>query len=136
MAFLEKDKTEKDKKRKEDDSEWDKRKIGIFLIVLFLLFGLGFYLRGVFLPATTEDVKSASVAPKTTKDITDTLSSDVPTNMQDKVNQIQQSVNNLNVNDIASSSPQVQKVLNDIRALQDYPKNQAKQACINICNQL
>jgi hypothetical protein len=35
--------------------------------------------------------------------------------------------------EVASSSPQVQKILNDIKALQQYPANQIKDLCRKIC---
>ena len=56
--------------------------------------------------------------------------------IQDKLGAIQQEVNNLNVADIASSSPQVKKIIEDLQSLQDYPKNQAKDVCTKICSGL
>jgi hypothetical protein len=34
--------------------------------------------------------------------------------------------------EIASSSPQMQKILNDIKSLEQYPANQAKEFCRQI----
>lgn len=54
--------------------------------------------------------------------------------VQDRINTIRREVTNLNISEIASSSPQVQKVLEDIKSLEQYPKNQAKDLCQKICN--
>lgn len=61
------------------------------------------------------------------------LESGIKNNLQDKLNNIKNQVNNLNVSDLASSSPQLKKVIQDIEELKDLPKNQAKEACYNIC---
>ncbi len=56
--------------------------------------------------------------------------------VQDQLKVIQQEVSNINVADIASSSPQVKKVIEDLQSLQDYPRNQAKDVCTKICSGL
>lgn len=60
-------------------------------------------------------------------------SREVQAAVEDKVEDIKREVGNLKVEDIATSSPQVQKILKDIQALQQYPKNQAKELCENLC---
>ncbi|MFH1832589.1 MAG: hypothetical protein ABH816_00280 [Candidatus Levyibacteriota bacterium] len=56
------------------------------------------------------------------------------TDVSQKIKSIQNEANNLNLEEIASSSPQMQKVVNDIRSLGNYPKNQAKEMCQKICD--
>lgn len=56
--------------------------------------------------------------------------------LQQKLADIQQQVSKLNIADIASASPQVQKLIKDLNALKDYPSNQAKDICQKICSGL
>ena len=51
----------------------------------------------------------------------------------EKIESLKQDVRGLNIVEIASSSPQVQKILNDIKFLEQYPANQAKEICKKIC---
>lgn len=64
------------------------------------------------------------------------VSSTLQTNMEQKLADFKKEVSSLNVSDLASSSPQIKKVIEDIQALQQLPKNQAKEACYNICRGL
>lgn len=56
--------------------------------------------------------------------------------VQTKIEELKKEAAKVDVQEIASSSPQVQKVLNDLKALENAPKNQAKQTCQQICNSL
>lgn len=56
--------------------------------------------------------------------------------VQEKINDIKDQVINLNAQEVASSSPQIQKVIDDIKGLEKYPKDQAKNMCQQICNGL
>ncbi len=62
--------------------------------------------------------------------------SNLKTNIQDQFNAIKQEASNINLAEIASSSPQVQKVIEDIKAIQNLPKDQAKGFCEQICSGL
>lgn len=42
----------------------------------------------------------------------------------------------LSVNDVASSSPQVKKLIDDLEALQEIPKNRARQLCQELCKRI
>lgn len=56
--------------------------------------------------------------------------------LKEKLEGIKRDVEKLTIDDVASSSPQLQKVVNDLKTLQEYPKNQVKEACLNICSGL
>jgi len=56
--------------------------------------------------------------------------------VQNQIQQIQQQVTHLNVNDIATASPQVQQVLQQLQQLPAGPVGQVKEACMRLCGQL
>jgi hypothetical protein len=58
----------------------------------------------------------------------------IKNSVADQLNNLKSEAQNVDLVEIASSSPQVQKVINDLKALQDYPKNQVKATCEQICN--
>ena len=51
-----------------------------------------------------------------------------------QIDSIKEQAVNIDTSEIASSSPQIQKLINDLKSLQDYPKSQIKKACEQICN--
>lgn len=61
---------------------------------------------------------------------------DLQKNVETKLNELKKEVNHINVVEVATSTPAVQKVINDLKNLQDLPQNQAKQACLKICDGL
>lgn len=60
-------------------------------------------------------------------------SKDIQKDVEKKLEAIKEEVTNLKPLDVATSSPQVQKILNDIKTLEQYPRNQAREICENIC---
>jgi hypothetical protein len=119
----------KEKKQK-NESEWDKKKIVIFSIVVIVLLFLGLTLKDSILgssykvPGITQKINN--INPQI----------NVKKNVQDQINALQEEASNINLVDVATSSPQVQKVINDLKTLKDYPNNQLKQTCMNICGKL
>ncbi|MDO8639547.1 MAG: hypothetical protein Q7R53_01345 [bacterium] len=130
---------------------WDKKKI-IFAItiILFILAG-GFILKNLLLGKgeslnlnpknfSLESVKGLSTKKeepvKENKENSISLpsASSLQTNLQQKIDSIKQEVNSLKIEDVASSSPQIQKIVDDIKSLESYPKNQAKEMCQKVCN--
>lgn len=63
-------------------------------------------------------------------------SSVLESGIREKINSLRKQVNDLNAVEIASSSPQVQKILKDIKDLEQYPRDQAKEACQKLCSNL
>lgn len=121
------------KKRKAgEEIEWDKKKIILFLIAAIALIGIGFELKTIiFGDSTTPTAVKTDVKGASTENVPS-----IKKGIQDQINNLKSEAQNINVVDVATSSPQVQKVINDLKGLQDYPKNQLKATCENICNGL
>jgi ABC-type transport system involved in cytochrome bd biosynthesis fused ATPase/permease subunit len=111
---------------------WNKKKIIITAIILALLIAGGFYLRirilGQNSSQMAESVKGAATQEVSVQDIKEGVQEAV----KEKIDNLKAQVSNLNVSEIASSSPQVQKIINDIKSLGQYPANQAKEFCKQI----
>lgn len=137
----------------EEQETWDKKKIIVFLIVIVVLVIGGFYLKTKYLgdlqkqsiipSKSSQEVAGESIEGSGAKDsITNSkesfssIPSSIKNNVQEKLDSIKQQITNLNAVDIATSSPQVQKILNDIKTLEQYPGNQAKEMCQKICSSL
>lgn len=71
---------------------------------------------------------SSQVGTQTTTKIRETV--------QEKISTLQDEVKKIDVTEVASSSPQIQKVLQDLQNLQQYPNSKAKEVCENICKSL
>ncbi len=56
--------------------------------------------------------------------------------VEQRIETIRQQIVNLSPSDVASSSPQVQRIIQDLRNLQQYPTNQAREMCENLCKSL
>jgi hypothetical protein len=120
------------KEAPKEDLPWDKKKILLFLIAAAILIGIGFEAKDFILGAS-----STPQAPVVKPDIKGTATQVIPNiknSVQDQLNTLKSEAQNVDLVEIASSSPQVQKVINDLKALQDYPKNQVKATCEQICN--
>lgn len=125
---------------KKEEIEWDKKKIFLFLFSsIFLIlsaYGLKIMLLG-------EDLKPASFSSSKIKtDVkgestsVQSLPQDIKKNIQEEINSLKNEASNINLIEIASSSPQVQKVINDLKAIQNYPSTQLKETCEKICSGL
>lgn len=130
---------------------WDKKKIIVTFVICLGLFVAGYGAKVFVLdkfnqssptvssvPPSVEGASTdSSGTPQPSIDTSAAISvPDVKATAQQKLNDIKSQVDNLSVDDIASSSPQVQKVINDLKSLQDYPKDQVKQMCDNLCKSL
>ena len=128
---------------------WSIPKIVIGVVSLVSVVGRGIYIKQNYFAGSTPQQKTAVKGVSVTKDNSSgsaddkkpsSLSNFSPANIrsdiQSKVDVIKQQITNLDPAEVASSSPQVQKILNDFKSLQDYPKNQAKEMCENICKNL
>lgn len=125
-------------KEKKEEIQWDKKKIILALIVAILLIGIGFELKSVFLGESSIPVKevsqnsNAQIKGASTTDLTNGIKQ----SFSDNINSIKAQAQNIDIAEIASSSPQVQKVISDLKGLKDLPKNEIKSACEKICNGL
>lgn len=115
--------------KEEDQRDWDTKKILIaFIVVCFLIFA-ALSLKDSFSPVDKVDIKGVSdIVPEKNPQV-----SNATQRVRERIDEIKEDVNNLNVVDVATSSPQIQKVINDIKALENLPRDQAKSACEKIC---
>ncbi len=123
-----------------EEATWDKRKILMAFIGLGLILLIGFKTLGPDKKVTNGNVSPSveikGVQTKDTNQNDQTLPENIQKNVEQKLNNLKREVNNINVVDVTTSSPAVQKVINDIKSLQTLPESQAKQACFKICNGL
>jgi len=113
-----------------NESEWDKKKIIFFSVLIIVLLILGFMLKDSILGKSYKVADSSQSVKGVSTQI------DIKKNVQDQINSLREEAGNINLVDVATSSPQVQKVINDLKALKDYPNNQLKQSCMSICSKL
>src|SRR6185312_3377779 len=140
-------KTEFPSEEDELEEVWDFRKIGIGIVILVILLLGGYIAKRLILgqsispQAMVPKIPSLqTVLGKSTQNTNNAqpvnVSFSLPTqqDVQQKMNQIQQQVTHLNVADVASSSPQIQAVLQQIQNLPGASTNQVKQECYRICD--
>ncbi len=113
------------------EESWNKTRIAI-AIILILLIITAFGLKTNFLLPLSQNNSKPS-QPSSAKGAS---TQDELPNIGNAIESVKKEISNINVNEIASSSPQIQKVLNDIKNLQSYPANQVKETCFKICNGL
>ncbi|MDP3726900.1 MAG: hypothetical protein Q8Q96_01125 [bacterium] len=122
-----------------EEESWDVKKILIGILILFFLAGTA-YAAKTFLFDKQKKAAVAGISVEREKVFIPTKSQSFflpsQSDVQQKINEIRQDVVKLNVSEIASSSPQVQKIIDDIKSLQEYPRNQAKDICQQICSGL
>lgn len=115
---------------------WDIKKVTIFAIVLLAL-GAGLMYKfkdQKFLPQG--EVRGTQAQKQEKPNVEVPSFADLQTTFEEKLVDIREDAENINVEEVASSSPQIQKVINDIKNLQNYPRSQAKEACFSICENL
>jgi len=127
------------------EESWNRKRIFLGLIFLAILIA-GLAAFKSFVLDKNQNLPQNSVAknPKSVQGAsTDTNSpsqnnpaSGLKTNIADQLNTIKQEASSINLAEIASSSPQVQKVIDDIKSIQNLPKDKAKSFCEQICSGL
>ncbi len=128
-------KTRRAEKKEEDELVWDKKRIVIAIVlVLFILFGVR-QVKGMFFPNTNilgeSTIKKASEIDRPEVDGAGTS---LESNVSSKFDDIKNNIVNLDPEEVASSSPQIQKVLNDIQGIKNLPADQARNTCMKICS--
>lgn len=112
----------------QEQVSWDYRKIALGLLILGIIGWFGYQM-------TKSTGKVAGV--KTVKQERTQTKVAVPNiDLQEKITDITEQISNLDMQEVAASSPQVQKVLKDMEGLKDLPKNEAKNACMQLCSSL
>ncbi len=123
----------------EERESWDLRKIIAFLLLIVIL-GLSF--KSLVLDKkglenfTRKSIGVAGVSTTQQPPSNQNSSNELKKGVESKLNDLKNEVNQINVVEVATSTPAVQKVLNDIKGLQNLPQSEAKNACLKICNGL
>lgn len=122
-------------KKEEKNEQWDIKKILITLFFVVVAFLVVIEVKKVFLPnvhvlGLSGETKAVVKKPDVKAPV------DVQSIVGDKIDEVKNTVNNLNAQEVATSSPQIQKVLHDIQGIKDLPADQAKQQCLRICQGL
>lgn len=125
------------KKTKKDEEEliWDKKRLLIGIgIILIVIIGT-WEIKGRYYPDTN------ILGESTIKNVSDLEKPDIQSpglDLQSRVNstinEVRGSVENLDPEEVASSSPQIQKVLRDIQGIKNLPTDKARDACYRICS--
>lgn len=123
-----------------NNETWNKKRIFI-VFFLIILFGIGAYFFKTEIlgekinffatksPKIPESVKGVSV-----KDEGPSLN--IQKAVKEKIEDLKQRASGIDVAEIASSSPQIQKLIKDLSSIKDYPANQAKEICEKVCGNL
>lgn len=113
---------------------WNKKKIFVAVFLLILLMIGGYFFRDrIFGENPLQQLKSVKGTSIKENSPLPEFKMNVQEAVKEKINSLKQEVLGLNVLEIASSSPQVQKILQDIKSLEQYPINQAQEICKKIC---
>lgn len=135
---------------------WDIRRIVIgILVATTSLVGVGYGVKSFLLDkkenqavrgkeATSGRVEGLRVEEDTAPKEDPSKKSQLPlvpsaslqTTIEQRLEDIRKDAAKIDVLEVASSSPQVQKIIKDLRALEQYPRSQAKDICENICKGL
>lgn len=123
-----------DDQEEEEALEWDKRKIIIAAVVILILIVGGIFTKKFILGDAT--APQQSVQGISTQSSPDTSLLPSQEDLKKQVAALEAKASSLSLQDVASSSPQVQDILQQLKNLPSSPSSVVKAACINICNGL
>lgn len=135
---------------------WDKKRIFAGLLAIVLLIGIAYSVKTFVLGKNANvplqkfigNQSKGNVEGVQTKSEENNVAKPQPTSVsipsvnnlqveaQKKLENVKQEISSLSIADLASSSPQVRKIIEDVQNLEQAPRNQAKEACYNICKGL
>lgn len=117
------------------EQSWNKKRILITILATLAVGGALYAFRGSIFPQSflqnnkkENSLKKSVLSQKSEPDLQQIL--------EKQIESIKKETGNINIEEIASSSSQVQKIINDIKNLQNLPKDKAKEACYKICSGL
>jgi hypothetical protein len=127
----------KPKKKEEDnDWQWDRKRLFILAIVLFVLV-IGFLeFKDKILPENSSILGESAKIEEVEKPQIKTPQINFSRDVESVLGEVKNSIENLSPEEVASSSPQVQKVLKDIEQIKNLPANQARDACMKLCSSI
>lgn len=120
---------------------WDIKKI-LVVLVLSVVAALSFktFVLDQKNPENSNNrsinVKGAGTSQVPSFSSTSAPAEEIKKGIENKLTELSKEANNINVVDIATSTPAVKKILNDLKNLQNLPQSSAKDACFKICNGL
>lgn len=119
---------------------WNKKRIFIaFFLIMLLGIGAYFFKTKILSSESPKSVKGMSVeenkSSKTNEAKID-IQEAVKDTVKEKLEELRKEAMKIDVAEIASSSPQIQKLIKDISSIKDYPANQAKEICEKVCGNL
>lgn len=127
----------------EGKEEWNKKRILIAIVIVAILLGIGTYwlkngVLGTVQELAKKTVQGASSGKENTvkqlgKGVSQDNSSALQTAIQEKLGELKKEVDRLNIAEVATASPQIQKIIKDLNSVKDYPVNEAKELCRQIC---
>ena len=126
------------KKEEESTEQWDKKRIIISaFFVIVAIFAVN-EIKTAFFPSKNGVLGQATqVTPGPIKKPDIELPRfNVVNEVGSKINEIKNNINSLDPKEVASSSPQIQKVLRDMEGIKDLPSNEAKSMCMKICSEI
>ncbi|PIP74471.1 MAG: hypothetical protein CO135_00990 [Candidatus Levybacteria bacterium CG_4_9_14_3_um_filter_35_16] len=115
------------------NKEWDLKKLILALFILVGILILVLFFKFYFFANEDNITQVAKVQEKRVKGIS---TENIQKVVQEKVDLIKEQADQINVTDIATSSPQMQKLIKDIKSLEGYPSSQARSMCENLCKSL
>ncbi|MBI2032497.1 MAG: hypothetical protein HYV38_02915 [Candidatus Levybacteria bacterium] len=119
--------------QKKIEESWDRKKVFLALSLVIILLIFGFFGSNRYFGQPKTEVKGDAIKEEVKKTI-EKPNINIKRDLESKVNAIREDVDSLDVKEVASSSPQIQKVLNDIKSIQNLPSNEAREACMKICS--
>lgn len=119
---------------------WNKKRIfiAVFLLV-FLSVGAYYFKTKILSSQSPKSVKGASVEENKSPNANDAkidVQKAVKDTVKEKLEDLKKEAMKIDVAEIASSSPQIQKLIKDLSSIRDYPANQAKEICEKVCGGL
>lgn len=115
---------------------WNKKRIFIaFFLIMLLGIGAYFFKTKILSSESRESVKGISVEENKSEATTE-AKIDIQKALREKIEELKQEASKLDITEIASSSPQIQKLIKDLSSLREYPTNQAKEICEKFCGNL
>lgn len=127
-------------KKVEFQDSWNKKRIFIVSIIIVILMGIAIELKGNIIPNLLKNkrplpaIREQAIYRDQGRKLN--LNPNLDSVISQKLESIKQDAEKINISEIATSSSQIQKIINDIKNLQNLPNTQLKEICFNICKGL